>query len=223
MKDAADVLSFFSTDAGQLRFLALLFPGFIALAVYDLRVPGERRKWGDMGVALVAYSILIDVCSAAYLKFFPISVSETVKATFFGIVVDLIFPAMVGWFCVDGREWLAEQGLVLSAMPKAWDEFFHRIRNEPVALVVTLKDGRKIGGFWAEKPVASSYPADEDLLIPVPVNVDAEGRFLTGIVHSRGLLISRDDILTIEAFDANAVAEASNAATASDAALDLDL
>jgi len=51
MKEAADALSFFSTEAGQWRFLALLFPGVIALAIYDLRVPGERRKWGDMGVA----------------------------------------------------------------------------------------------------------------------------------------------------------------------------
>jgi hypothetical protein len=74
VKDAADVLSFFATQAGTFRFLALLFPGFVAVAVYDLRVPGERRKVGDMGIALVAYSILIDGLSAAYLSAFPISV-----------------------------------------------------------------------------------------------------------------------------------------------------
>jgi hypothetical protein len=218
MKDVADALSFFSTDAGQLRFFALLFPGFIALAVYDLRVPGERRKWGDMGVALVAYSILIDVFSAVYLKFFPITVGATAQAVWFGILADLVVPAAVGWFVVEIREALAEKGLVLSAMPKAWDEFFRRIQNQRVALVATLKDGRKVGGFWAENPLASSYPADEDLLIPVPVSIDAEGLFVERIADSMGLLISRDDILTIEAFDADAVAAASNAAAAAAAA-----
>jgi hypothetical protein len=65
-------------------------------------------------------------------------------------------------------------------MPTAWDEFFHRIGKDPVALVITLKDGRRVGGFWAEKPVASSYPADQDLLIPVPVKIDESGRFVNG-------------------------------------------
>jgi hypothetical protein len=214
MNEAADALSFFSTGAGTWRFLALLFPGVVALAVYDLRVPGERRKWSDMGVALVAYSILIDVCAAAYLRLFPIASDATGQAVTFAVVTDLLVPATVGWFVVDLRQWLAEKALVLSAMPTAWDEFFHRIGKEPVGLVITLKDGRKVGGFWAEKPVASSYPADQDLLIPVPVTIDESGRFLERVAASRGLLISRDDILTIEAFDADAIAAASNAAAA---------
>jgi hypothetical protein len=214
MNDAADALSFFSTNAGAWRFFALLFPGFVALAIYDLRVPGERRKWGDMGIALVAYSILIDVTSAAYLRLFPIAASATGAVVAFGIVADLVVPALVGWFVVDLRELLAAKGLLLSAMPKAWDEFFRRIQSKQVALVVTLKDGRKVGGFWAENPFASSFPADEDLLITVPVSIDDEGRFLKRIAHAEALLVSRNDILTIEAFSATAVAAASNAASA---------
>ena len=214
MKEAADALSFFSTDAGQWRFLTLLFPGIIALAIYDLRVPGERRKWSDMGVALVAYSILIDVVAASYLKLFPIAADATIQTIVFVIVAVLLVPATIGWLVVDIREWLAEKGLVLSAMPTAWDEFFHRIGKVPVALVITLKDGRRVGGFWAEKPFASSYPADQDLLIPVPVKIDESGRFVERVADSKGLLISRDDILTVEALDAEATAKASNAASA---------
>jgi hypothetical protein len=90
-------------------------------------------------------------------------------------------------------------------MPKAWDAFFYRIRNEPVALILTLSDGRRIGGFWAEDPLASSFPADEDLLITVPCLIDQEtGLILQRIGGSKGLLVKRDDVITIEAFDAQA-------------------
>jgi hypothetical protein len=218
LKDTADALSFFASDAGSWRFFALLFPGFIALAVYDLRVPGERRKWGDMGIALVAYSIAIDVFATAYLKIFPIPATETAAAVFFAIIADLVVPALVGWFVVDIRGKLALNGLILSAVPKAWDEFFSRIKGEQVALVLTLADGRKIGGFWAENPFASSYPSGEDLLITVPVLVDPEtGRFVQRVADAKGLLVKRDDIVTIEAFDAEAMAREAIASPATSA------
>jgi len=206
MNEAADALSFFATSEGAWRYLALLFPGIVAVAIYDLRVPGERRKWTEMGIALVAYSILIDLLAEAYLTLWPLSATRpAIQRIAFAIVGDLMVPALVGWIAVDVREALARQGLILSAMPKAWDAFFHRIRNEPVALILTLSDGRRIGGFWAEDPLASSYPADEDLLITVPCLINQEtGLILQRIGGSKGLLVKRDDVVTIEAFDAQA-------------------
>jgi len=207
VQEAANALAFFSTDAGAVRFLALLFPGFIALTFYDSRVPSERRKWNEMGVTLVSYSLLIDVFAATYLQCFPLTSSSAKwQIICFGLIFNLIVPAVLGWIVVDIREWLAGEGRVLSAIPKAWDEFFKRIGNKPYGLVVTLKDGQKVGGFWAEKPFASSYPADEDLFIPVPVHIDRDGNFLERIEGAKGLLIARGDILMITAVDANVAA-----------------
>lgn len=207
MKEVADGLSFFASSAGEWRFFALLFPGIIALAVHDLRVPGERRKWGDMGIALVAYSVLIDVFSATYLKLFPIAPTDSAYVIAFGIIGDILVPVAFGWFVVDLREWLARRGIILPAVAKAWDEFFNRVNGHPVALVLTLSDGRKIGGFWDEEPFASSYPHDEDLLITIPAIIDQEsGRFLRCADAHKGLLVKRDDIITIEAFDASEMA-----------------
>jgi len=211
MKEAADVLGFFSTSEGTLRFLALLFPGFIALSIYDLRIPGERRKWSDMGVGLVAYSILIDILVTIYLRIWPLTTNEATRAVVVGVFGDLLIPAGIGWFVVDLRAWMAKRGWVLSAMPKAWDYFFFGLRGRTAALVFTLKDGRKVGGFWAEEPMASSYPADEDVLITAVVKVDENGRFLNRITGATGMLIARSDILTIESYDAAAVAAESNA------------
>jgi hypothetical protein len=88
---------------------------------------GRTSEMGRHGVALVAYSILIDIFAASYLKFFPIAPTAIGRTVAFVVVSALLIPALVGWFVVNVREFLAEKGLVLSAMPTAWDEFFHRI------------------------------------------------------------------------------------------------
>jgi hypothetical protein len=212
-KEAEDVLAFFATGAGALRFFALLFPGFIALAVYDLCVPSERRKWAEMGVGLVAYSILIDVFAAIFLVLFPHSLGQTWRIIAFAFVALLLIPALVGWVSFPLREFLATKGLILSVMPKAWDAFFYAIRKELVALVITMKDGKKIGTFWADSPISSSFPAEEDLFVKVAYDVDDNGNFIARSPNPIGLLISRDDIVTITAFDAKVIAAASNAAT----------
>ncbi len=207
MKEATDLLAFFTTQDGIVRFFTLLFPGFLAVAVYDLRVPGERRKYGDLGIALVGYSVLIDILAFVFLRLVPISISNAWAVVVFAVVTGLIVPCAVGWFIVELREFLAKRGLVLSTMPKAWDYFFTELTKtgEPVAIVLMLSDGRRIGGFWAETPFASSFPADEDLLITVPCEIDQQtGQILKRIAGAKGLLVKRADVVTIEAFDAHA-------------------
>ncbi len=98
-------------------------------------------------------------------------------------------------------------------MPKAWDFFFTGLskKGEAVAIVLTLTDGRRIGGIWAETPFASSYPADEDLLITVPCVIDQEsGHMLERIEGAKGLLVKRADIVTIEAYNAASIMQRSN-------------
>lgn len=215
MKEAADVLAFFASHDSAVRFFALLFPGFVATAAYDLRIPAERRKWADMGLALVAYSVAIDAVVAIVLFRWPLPQADVARTIFLGVVFDVIAPALIGWYMVDARELLARNGLILSSWPKAWDAFYNRFRKTPVALVITLSNGRKVGGFWAEDPIASSFPADEDIFLPAVVEVDQEsGMFVKRNPIALGLLVNRADILTIEAFDATKMAELAAAAAA---------
>jgi hypothetical protein len=82
------------------------------------------------------------------------------------VLFDVVAPVLIGWYMVDMREALSRNGFILSSWPKAWDAFYNRFRKTPVALVITLSNGRKVGGFWAEDPIASSFPADEDVFLP---------------------------------------------------------
>ncbi len=47
-------------------------------------------------------------------------------------------------------------------------------RESRAAIVLTLSDGRKIGGVWEGNGFVSTYRADGDILIAVPYVLDQE-------------------------------------------------
>jgi len=133
--NASEILKVLATKAGVEQFFALLLPGLIAILIYDLRVPGERRKYGEIVLAIIVYSALLDLLALGVGALIP----KMPTAAFIGIFAVLV-PGVVGWFAVDLREFLARQGLALSPFPMAWDQLFRRLgsSNELYGLVVTL-------------------------------------------------------------------------------------
>jgi hypothetical protein len=217
-----DVLETFRSVAGIVRFLLLFMPGVIAVSVFDIRVPGERRKFGDLGVALIAYSVLIDVAGFIFLTVRPIRFCSLLLADasktpcdpwppiVFFVAFVAVLPIAAGWFAVDFQRWLSKLGLALSPVPTAWDEFFARLGSldTAVAIVLTLTDGRKIGGIWERDGFVSTYPADGDILIAVPCVLNQEtGRIKERVAGARAMLVKRADILTIEVFDLDGMVE----------------
>jgi hypothetical protein len=194
--DANEILKELQTTTGLERFIALLVPGLVAILVYDLRVPSERRNYGEMVLAIVVYSCLLDIVGFVAGGLLP-----GMSAVAFIVVFAVLIPAIIGWFAVDVREWLAQEGLALSPFPMAWDQLFRRLGSskELYGLVITLSDGRKVGGIYEGNSFVSTYPADGDLLIGVPCVVDQKtGRFVNVIATSYGLYLKREDILAIE-------------------------
>lgn len=194
--DASEILKLLETSVGFEQFTALLLPGLIAILVYDLRIPGERRKYGEIVLAIVVYSALLDLVGLAAGAGIP----HMPAALFIGIFAIFV-PGLIGWFAVDLREFLAREGLALSPYPMAWDQIFRRLgsSDELYGLVVTLSDGRKVGGIYDTTSFVSSFPADGDILIGAPCEVEqTSGLFLQRIATSYGLYIKRSDVLTVE-------------------------
>jgi hypothetical protein len=217
-----DVLETFQSLAGIVRFLLLFMPGVVAVSVFDIRVPGERRKFSDLGVGLAAYSVLIDVAGFIFLTIHPVHFCSPLLADAskrpcdpwppiaFFLAFVVVLPIAVGWFAVDFQRWLSKLGLALSPVPTAWDELFARLGslNTAVAIVLTLVDGRKIGGVWECNGFVSTYPAEGDILIAVPCVLNQEtGRIKERVAGARAMLVKRADILTIEIFDLDGMVE----------------
>ena len=66
-------------------------------------------------------------------------------------------------------------------------------------ILITLKDGTRIGGTWDAKATASSDPTERDIFLPRPYRVDTEGNW-TETPDSIGMLVKADQLALIEFF-----------------------
>ena len=82
--------------------------------------------------------------------------------------------------------------------PKAWDYFFSK--GSACWVVITLKSGRVIGGFYGTESFASSFPNEEDLYLELLCDMTPEGR-LNGIAPlTLGGMIRMEEVELLEFF-----------------------
>lgn len=120
-----------------------------------------------------------------------------VVLTFF--VTPLVWPVLLR--VILGK--LAKWNIVLYGYRNAWDDFF--LRREPCWIIVHLKDGRRIGGWFGAHSYAGLYPSSGHLSLEQLWRLDERGRFVDKIPQSRGVILRPDDYHLIELFQADDV------------------
>jgi hypothetical protein len=115
---------------------------------------------------------------------------------------NLVSPALLGVISgkLSSRDWLRRflmrVGLEpIHSIPTAWDYYFSR--TPPVWLLVTLKDGSRVGGFFGEKSFASSDPGERDLFIEDVFRVVEDGEWQP-VPRNNGIFIKGEEIKHIE-------------------------
>lgn len=82
--------------------------------------------------------------------------------------------------------------------PKAWDYFFGK--GTACWIIVTLKSGRVIGGYYGTESFASSFPHVEDLYLELLCDMTPDGR-LNGITPlTLGGIIRMEEVELLELF-----------------------
>ena len=101
----------------------------------------------------------------------------------------------------DHYPWKAFQKIfrvrTIHPIPSAWDKTFMEI--EDGWILITLKDGTRIGGIWDASATASSDATERDIFLPRPYRVDTEGNW-TETPDSMGMLIKADQLALVEFF-----------------------
>ena len=82
--------------------------------------------------------------------------------------------------------------------PTAWDYFFGR--RERVFVLVQLKNGSKIGGYYGFQSYAASFPTEGEIYLEAVSRVDEDGKFKEPVNRSRGVIIRKDQYDLIEFF-----------------------
>jgi Family of unknown function (DUF6338) len=180
-------------------FLAFFVPGFVSIKIYDLLWPSERRDWSKAVVEAIGFSAVNFAALSPII--YPTLIGYAVFANPLvqigvALVALLIAPAI--WPMVLHRVF-SKSGLLVDPVHKPWDVVFKE--RGACWIIVHLKDGRRVGGRFGPRSVASSSPAEEQLYLEEVWELDAQGAFLHAIDRSAGILMSARDIQAIEFFE----------------------
>jgi hypothetical protein len=119
------------------------------------------------------------------------------------LIVIFISPLFLGLiFGLANQQQLVEQGLAilgfrtLSGFPSAWDYKFGQI-NEPLWVLVTLKDGDQVAGRFGKNSFASSDLSERDLYLESVYQLSEDNPWQR-VTETSGILIKAEEIRYIE-------------------------
>ncbi len=186
--------------------VGFLVPGFVYNSVVSSLVPqrGEQNQvsllrfltFSCVNYALWSWLIYLLVKSEFFTE-------HLVRAAIAWGGVTLLSPVLLGLLMghFSQKETmfhvLRRLGLKpIHPIPTAWDYKFS-ITREPVWILVTLKDGSKVGGVFGSRSFASSDTTDRDMYIQEVYRVTAEGKW-NSAERNDGILLLADQIRHVE-------------------------
>jgi hypothetical protein len=191
--------------------VVFLIPGFVAMKVYSVLSSSERLDGSKALVDALAFSCVIYAAfSWAILWVHEVQLAERHLFWFGAFCVVLLFVVPAGaaalFFEIRRSRWVVQW--LPHPVGKPWDFVFSR--RERFYVIVTLKSGRRIGGFYGSESFSSSHPYEEQIFIETVWDIDGEQGFIETHVRSRGMMIFGAEIETIEfigLYDVNEQAE----------------
>lgn len=182
--------------------IALVIPGFISMRVYSLLNPADRMSLKDGLLEAGAFGVanFVFMWWAIVLLLRPGFVSASPWAAY-GLIILVFLLAPIVWpvlaFLALRR--LSARGLILDRAPTSWDHFFGK--RQPCWVIVHLKDGRRIGGYYGADSYASSYPKSGHIYLEQLWKLEADGTFGGKVERSKGIVLRPDDYQFIEVFE----------------------
>lgn len=183
-------------------FVAFVIPGFVSIKVYSLLFPASEKSTTDQLVDAVAYSCInyaimlwpiYEIESHGVRKYYP-----TLYIVFY-VMVMLVMPVILALSLRYLRQISFLQNFLPHPILRPWDYVFSRRRSYWV--IVSLKDGKKIGGRYCRSSFSSSSPAPEQIYLEETWVVNDDGGLERKRTDSAGILVLSAEIVTIEFFN----------------------
>lgn len=193
----------------QLVWYVLLFlmPGFLMAFWINLFVPLRPGTDNKNFLTYLFLSLLLSLPVLLYygwhgkLPFFT-SFHQLVGFVVYGLVVSFLGGVLASKVVHNPHrfpwKFLEKTGLrPVHPIASAWDKTFGKSFEVIPFILVTLKDGTKIGGLWDSQSTASSDPDERDLFLSTVYRVSDQGDW-TAVENTLGTLIKADEIQTID-------------------------
>ena len=182
--------------------IVFVFPGLVSMHIYRLIMPARAIDWSTAVLEGAFYSIINFCLTLPLLVAITCNDFSSAHPYLFSmglLSILLVFPIIWprAWTTlIKSRKLMAKLQL---PHPTAWDWFFDK-RN-PVFMLIHLRSGKVIGGYYGNDSFASSFPLDGDLYLRAVYNLDKNLRFTAPVDNTRGLLIRKDEYSYIELYD----------------------
>ncbi|WP_157625097.1 DUF6338 family protein [Sunxiuqinia dokdonensis] len=182
-------------------FLFFFVPGFISLKFYQLLIADEKVDFSKSLYEAVGFSCIN--FSIFFWVIYHINKPEFVESHpfyYYAITLTIIFitPLILTWFLSMILKTKVFGRFFVSPEKVPWD--WHFSKRDSSWVIVTLKDGKKIGGKFGKKSSASTFPRSKEIYIEDIWKLDKNHKFINSIERNTGVLITGDSILAIEFF-----------------------
>lgn len=192
--------------------LAFIVPGFIFRFVYGKLVPIRYRNIEDsylgfFTISMINYGIwswlIYWIYQTEYFKENPFNTG------LMWLCIIFISPFILGmlWGVLTQKNIITNAlGLIglntINPIPTSWDYKFSRT-DEAVWVIITLKDKSIIAGLWSSDSFSSSDPSERDIYLEKVYTIPDSGSWEPAGDNNDGVLISGDEIKTVEFFRSN--------------------
>ncbi len=183
-------------------FLFFFIPGFLSLKFYEILFADERVDFSKsfyeaIGISCINFAIFF------WVIFYINSPGYSEEHPFWYYILTLIIlfvtPLIITWFFSLIQKTKIFGKFFVSPERIPWD--WHFSKRESYWVIVTLKDGRKIGGKYGLNSMASAAPKPKEIFIEDVWKLDKTYKFIESIKRNKGVLITEENILTIEFFN----------------------
>lgn len=182
-------------------FVLVVFPGLVSTTIYRLLMPARALDWGNALLQGSFYSAINFVLGLLPLYLIVLDYDPLLHplryvaaAILVLFITPILWPLVLVWIFKSKR--IARR--IQIPYPTAWDYFFNR--REAGFVLIHLRNGKLIGGYWGANSYAGSFPNDGDIYLEAMYAIDERGHFGEPMPNTRGVLLRREQYLYLEMF-----------------------
>lgn len=186
-------------------FLFAVLPGLIAIQVYNLCSPPQKKELTSQILEAVSYSIINMVIWWSWIA--QLYKSKIEDIPFYApLVICLLSPIVLAysWYWLR-TGWLHRLLRLDHPTPKGWDYFIRR--HHHFWVLFHLKNGKRFGGYFGDNSYSSTFPHDPELYVEQVWRVDERGEFIEMVDRTIGSVVRQSDCELIEFFSPSGESE----------------
>lgn len=187
-------------------FVLFIMPGFISMKVYGIFHPSPNSDTSKVLIDVVSYScinfsfLLIPIY---LIEKNDVFLSHPAWYYIFYFFVLIIAPVLLPIILLVIRNCEKVKSILPHPTGRSWDYFFST--RQCCWVVVTLKNGKKYGGFYGSNSFASSSPEPEQLYLEKHWELDKNGDFDHELTDTLGIIILTNEIESVEFIKINPI------------------